>query len=117
MGWQYKVRKAYVVINPLLKRKAISHRCQWIMRNVPLIQYGVPFFFEPWVNPDDFSKWIDKGQVPPFLIVCREFIKEFLSYLQRRITGIYVSDDGTIWKWNPKTRTYEFQTLVEKPID
>lgn len=54
MGFNYKIRKFYVKINPLLDIDSCSDRTQWIMRDSPLISDGIPFFFEPFINPDDW---------------------------------------------------------------
>lgn len=105
-NWQYKVRKGYVILNPFLKRKARVQRIQWIMRSAPLINHGVPFFFEPWVNPDDFYDWEEQDINPTTREVLSRFAKEFWRWVKRTITGIYVSDNGTVWRWNSKTETY-----------
>lgn len=52
----YLVRKAWVRANPLLqaysKPGRISPDCiQYIMREAPLVDRGVPFFLEPWKRP------------------------------------------------------------------
>jgi hypothetical protein len=52
----YLVRKAWVRVNPLLQYRSrpyhVSPDCvQWIMREAPLIDRGVPFFLEPWKQP------------------------------------------------------------------
>lgn len=76
VGINYKIRKLYVVLHPLLDINSCSDKVQFIMRDSPLISDGVPFFFEPWVQPDYKGKYKDKN-------ILIEFIKELKKYVAR----------------------------------
>lgn len=70
MQLNYKIRKLYVFLHPLLDIHSCSDKVQFIMRDSPLISGGVPFFFEPWVQCDYKDKYKNKN-------IVIEFIKEF----------------------------------------
>jgi hypothetical protein len=99
-GHNYCIRKLYVRLNPFLSTKAMSQRIQWIMRDAPLVQKGVPFFFEPWVNPDDFFTRAGGEYRPTRRQVVHRFLSEFWRWTKCRLTGRFDSDNGTAWRWN-----------------
>jgi len=70
LGINYKIRKLYVILHPLLDVHSHSDKIQFIMRDSPLISQKVPFFFEPWIQPDYKGKYDGKN-------IILEFIKEF----------------------------------------
>ena len=77
----YKIRKLYVILNPLLNTEAHSQRIQWIMRDSPLISEGVLFFLEPWLNPDDW--WVGEGKRKWYELV-PIFFNNFSSFIKHK---------------------------------
>jgi len=83
----YHVRRVYCHLHPFIRARCrygedgriivySPNRHQWIMRHASLISHGVPFFFEPWVNPDDLEYLpTDRSFV---VALCQRFVHELV---------------------------------------
>lgn len=84
----YKIRRLYVHWHPLLRSELFKpditpDRISWIMRDAPLIHWGIPFFMEPWINCNDI--WGDKNPNPPPDYIRRSYFRMFFWVFPRNL--------------------------------
>ena len=91
----WRIRKLYVRLHPLISIKSRDFRVMYIMRGSPLIDYGLPFFLEPWLSPDDLRDWedVDGELVAKFKtrrtltwLFARNFIRDMTKYTRGKIS-------------------------------